>query len=89
VNRLWSNEGRPHDAFHGLANFLKNSYVQAACVQEAHAPAEPSLPTDQPYVYDGPAGTHGRDAGFLALGSLIDAGLWSTIPNVPDRRDFS
>ena len=89
VNRLWSNDGRPHDGFHGLSSFLSNSHVQVACLQEGHAPAMPSLPADQPYIYDGPLSTNGRDAGFLTLGSLVDAGFWSPIPDVPDSRDFS
>ena len=89
ARRMWSREGLPHDGFHGLASFLSSANVQAACVQEVHAPDEPQLPTGQPFVYDGPTGSNGRDAGFLVLNTIVDSGRWSSIPDVPDSRDVS
>jgi hypothetical protein len=63
--------GDPHHAFHGLAHFLEAGDVDAALVQEARAPLSPALPVDQPFVYDGPVGSFGRDAGFLLHGPNI------------------
>ena len=86
---MWTREGLPHDGFQGLASFLTNANVQAACVQEVFAPVEAALPSGQPFVYDGPTGTGGRDAGYLVLDSVVDSGRWSPIPDVPDSRDAS
>ena len=43
------------------------------CVQETRAPAGAALPVDQPYVYDGPQGVHGCEAGFLVNGASSSA----------------
>ena len=40
--------------------------VSVLCIQDVQAGEFPSLPIDQPYHYDGPVGTRGREAAFLA-----------------------
>ena len=39
--------------------------VSRLSLQEVHAGDFPTLLANQPYVYDGPSGSRGRDAGFL------------------------
>ena len=55
-----------HDGFHMLTHILEVESVSVLCLQEVHAGGDfPTLLANQPYVYDGPSGSRGRDAGFL------------------------
>ena len=63
--RMWMSDGALHDAFHGLTSALSQLSVGVVCEQETHAQLHPSLPSDQPYQYDGPTGVDVREAGFL------------------------
>ena len=53
-------------------------------MQETQSPPMSSLPLDQPFRYDGPIGSHGREAGFL-FHSSIEA---TPIPGTPDSQSL-
>ena len=42
-----------------------------SCVQETQALLMSTLPVDQPFRYDGPVGSNGREAGFLLHSSIV------------------
>ena len=65
TRRLLSSSGEVHGAFHGLVRIFTHSSVGVVCVQETCTPQFPCLPDDQPFRYDGPENSHGREAGFL------------------------
>ena len=65
ARRLWSGDGSIHDGFSVLTHILSVWTVSVLCIQEVQAGEFPSLPVDQPYHYDGPVGTRGREAAFL------------------------
>ena len=69
--RLWSRDGAIHDGFMGLVSCLDQLDLQVLCVQETQSPPMSSLPVDQPFRYDGPIGSHGREAGFLFHSSIV------------------
>ena len=64
-NRLWLPGGSEHPAFHGLVGLLQAWDVDLMCIQETRAPLGAALPIDRPFVYDGPQGIDGCEAGFL------------------------
>ena len=68
--RLWGRDGSVHDGFMGLVGCLDQLGLQVPCAQETQSPLMSSLPMDQPFRYDGPDGSHGREAGFLLHSSL-------------------
>ena len=45
--------------------------LQVLCVRETQSPLMSSLPVDQLFRYDGPVGSHGREAGFLLHSSFV------------------
>ena len=63
--RLWGRDDAVHDGFMELVSCLNRLSLHVVCVQETQAPDMGSLPTDQPFRYDGPLGSYGREAGFL------------------------
>ena len=69
--RLWTRDGSIHDGFMGLVSCLDQLGLQVLCVQETQSPLMSSLPVDQPSRYDGPVGSHGREAGFLFHSSIV------------------
>ena len=83
--RLWSRDGSIHDGFMGLVSCLDQLGLQVLCVQETQSPPMSSLPVDQPFRYDGPVGSHGREAGFLLRSSIVA----TPIPWTPDSQSDS
>ena len=65
ARRLWYGDGSLHDGFRVLTHILSVWSVSVLCIQEVQAGEFPSLPVDQPFHYDGPEGTFGREAAFL------------------------
>ena len=65
ARRLWLSDHSVHDGFHMLVNLLTDENVEVLCVQEVFAGDFPSLPPNQPFTYDGPTSSRGREAGFL------------------------
>ena len=82
--RLWSRDGSIHDGFMGLVSCLDQLDLQVLCVQETQSPPMSSLPMDQPFRYDGPIGSHGREAGFLFHSSIVA----TPIPGTPDSQSL-
>ena len=82
--RLWSHDGSIHDGFMGLVSCLDQLDLQVLCVQETQSPPMSSLPVDQPFRYDGPIGSHGREAGFLLHSSIVA----TPIPGTPDSQSL-
>ena len=82
--RLWSRDGSIHDGFMGLVSCLDQLGLQVLCVQETQSPHMSSLPVDQPFRYDGPVGSHGREAGFLFHSSIMA----TPIPGTPDSQSL-
>ena len=58
--------------------------VLVLCVQETQSPLMSSLPVDQPFRYDGPVGSHGREAGFFFHSSIVA----SPVPGTPDSQSL-
>lgn len=84
ANRMWHADGSLHAAFHGFIGLLSNSDIDFVFMNELQTPLNPTLPVDQPYSFTGPAGTLGRDAGFLVhQNANIDP-----IPGIPDRSNL-
>ena len=69
----------------GLVSCLDQLGLQVLCVQETQPPLMRSLPVDQPFRYDGPIGSHGREAEFLMLHTSIVA---SPVPGTPDSQSL-
>ena len=65
TRRLWQRDQSIHDGFRVLTDLIDAAQVGVLCVQEVFAGDHPLLPPDQPYVYDGPIASGGREAGFL------------------------
>ena len=84
ANRMWRADGSVHAAFHGFTQLLSNCDVDFVFINEPHTPVDPTLPVDQPFSFTGPAGTLGRDAGFLVHkdSSLV------CIPGIPDHSNL-
>ena len=82
--RLWSRDGSIHDGFMGLVSCLDQLGLQVLCVQETQSLPMSSLPVDQPFRYDGPVGSHGREAGFLFHSSIVA----TPIPGTPDSQSL-
>ena len=57
--------GRGSRGLPWLGQNLTHSSVGVVFVQETCTPQFPCLPDDQPFRYDGPENSHGREAGFL------------------------
>ena len=85
-SRLWSRSGRLCDSFHGFAQFLAAVDCKIALVQETNTPAAPSLPEDQPFVFDGHEHTLGRDAAFLVHQN--QSATCIPIPNTTQHADI-
>ena len=64
TRRLWQRDQSIHDGFR-VTDLIDAAQVGVLCVQEVFAGDHPLLPPDQPYVYDGPIASGGREAGFL------------------------
>ena len=64
ARRLWYGDGSLHDGFRVLTHILSVWSISVLCIQEVQAAEFPSLPVDQPFHYDGPEGTFGREAAF-------------------------
>ena len=80
ARRLWLHDQAIHDGFPMLSRILLSANVGVCCIQETNASDFTTLPVDQPYKYDGPCGSRGREAAFL-----IREGVVSTpIPGVQD-----
>ena len=79
--RLWGRDSSVHDGFMGLVSCLDQLGLQVVCVQETQSPLMSSLPIDQPFRYDDPIGSHGREAGFLLL-------VASPVPGTPDSQSL-
>ena len=73
-----------HDGFMGLVSCLDQLGLQVLCVQETQSPLMSSLPVDQPFRYDCPIGSHGREAEFLLHSSIVA----SPIPGTPDSQSL-
>ena len=86
-NRLWSLSGRLHDAFHGFVSFLDSLNCVAALLQETCTPVDAILPDDQPFFFEGMAGTRGRDVGYLQRAEPLKH--LHVIPSVPDQSDIA
>ena len=82
--RLWGRDGAVHDGFMGLVSCLDQLDLRVLCVQETQSPVLGTLPTDQPFRYDGPVGSSGREAGFLFHSSIHS----SPIPGIPDLQSL-
>ena len=80
TRRLWLRDHSTHDGFHMLANLLTDENVDVLCVQEVRVGDFLSLPPNQPFVYDGPVGCRGREAGLLVRGGVTRL----TLPGVED-----
>ena len=80
TRRLLVRDHSVHDGFHLLVNLMTDENVDVLCVQEVHAGDFPSLPPNQPFVYDGPVGSRGREAGFLVRSGVT----CMTLPGVED-----
>ena len=85
-NRLWSYSGHLHDGFHGFTHFLASQSCHVALLQEPFCPADIHLPDDQPYFFDGPCNTRGRDVGFLCHEE--SAHCISPIPAIHDQTNI-
>ena len=80
MRRLWHRDSSVYDGFHMLCAILHSENVGVCCIQETNAGAFPTLPIDQPYQYDGPSESYGREAGFL-----IRSGVCCTpVPGIQD-----
>ena len=66
--------------FHMLVRVLETERVDVMCVQKVFAGDFPRLLVNQPYWYDGPANSRGRDSGFLVRSSVSSV----AIPGVVD-----
>ena len=77
-------DGAVHDGFMGLVSCLDQLDLRVLCVQETQSPLMGTLPTDQPFRYDGPDGSYGREAGFLLHPSIIS----SPIPGIADLQSL-
>ena len=73
-------------SFHGLINFRDCAQCDIAMLQETNTQSNPSLPDDQPFHYEGPADTHGREAAFLIRNDR--AILCNLIPNITPHVDI-
>ena len=63
-----------------LSGILSAEGVDVLCIQEVFAGDFPRLPVNQPYSYDGPSESRGREAGFP-----VHSGVSSVeVPGVPD-----
>ena len=65
ARRLWLQDEATHDGFPMLSRILLSENV-VCCIQETNAGDFTTLPVDQPYTYDGPCGSRGREAAFLS-----------------------
>ena len=72
--------------FHGFAQFLTARDCKIALVQETNTPAAPSLPEDQPFVFDGHEQTLGMDAAFLV--HQDQSATCIPIPNTTQHADI-
>ena len=83
----WSAQLPSSHGFTGLVSCLDQLglHFLALCVQETQSPLMSSLPVDQPFRYDGPFGSHGREAGFLLHSSTVA----SPIPETPTHSPFA
>ena len=63
----------------GLVRCSDQFGLQVLCVQETQSPPVSSLPVDQPFRYDGPVGSHGREAGFLFHSSIVATPIPGTL----------
>ena len=89
VHRLWMPSGDLHNGFHGLTTHMERTATDLALLQEVRAPSMPTLPNDQPFIYDGPEGTYGRDAAFILHQDRVHStGACSPIPGIPDESDL-
>ena len=82
--RLCGRDGSIHDGFMGLVSGLDQLGLKVLCVPETQSPLMSSLPVDQPFRYDGPVGSHGREAGFLFHSSIVA----SPIPGTSDSQSL-
>ena len=73
-------------AYHGFINFLTYIQCDIALLQESDSPAAPCLPDNQPYVYDGPVNSLGRDVAFLVHNDNSVA--CTPVASVPDVTDI-
>ena len=65
ARRLWQHDQSVHEGFRVFSDSLLENHVGVVCIQEVFAGDFPTLPSDQPYTYDGPIGSGGREAAFL------------------------
>ena len=70
VRRMWYQDQRVHDGFHMFCHLLQAEGVGIVCVQEVSARNYSAVPVDQQYLYDGPVGSGGREAGFFIRSGL-------------------
>ena len=83
TRRLWQRDQSIHDGFRVLTDLIDAAQVGVLCVQEVFAGDHPLLPPDQPYVYDGPIASGGREAGFLTrCGSQARQSMESRTPQM-------
>ena len=75
----------------GLVSCLDQLGLQVPCVQETQSPLMSSLPVDHPFRYDGPVGSHGREAGFFLHSFIVASpipGTHSPFAGVSSRALF-
>ena len=80
ARRLWQRDQSAHDGFHMLSGILSAEEVDVLCIQEVFAGDFPRLLVNQPYSFDGPSESRGREAGFLVHNGVSSA----EVPGVPD-----
>ena len=68
----------------GLVSCLDQLGLQVLCVRKLSLSLMSSLPVDQPFRYDGPVGSHGREAGFILRSSIVA----SPVPGTPDSQSL-
>ena len=78
ARRLWQRDQSAHDGFHMLCGILSAEEVDVLCIQEVFA-GFPRLLVNQPYSFDGPFESRGREAGFF-----VHNGSSAEFPRVPD-----
>ena len=67
--------------------FLSSQSCDTALLQETNTQSVPSLPEDQPFVYQGPEDTHGREAAPLVHDDF--AAFCNTMPHGTMHSDIS
>ena len=80
ARRLWQRDQSVDDGFQVFSDFFLKNHIGVVCIQEVFAGDYPTLPSDQPYTYDGPFSSGERKAAFLVRASVCG----SPVPGVAD-----